>query len=147
MLPLDTNLDVPGGRATVQGGILRFERPPASLPAVRVPGPGSYSWAGRVLRVGEGAHQVDLQRAPLPWTLRTRLPGDRLRGPSGRETKIADLWSAARVPLRRRARLAVLADAQGTVFWAEATGGCEASEGPLLHPVRFHFAPEMDGLR
>ena len=146
-LPRDTRLDLPGGRATVRDGILRFERPPAGLPPVQITGPGRYRWADRLLRVGEGANQVDLQRAPLPWTLRTRLPGDRLREPSGRDRKVADLWSAARVPLRRRERMAVLADARGTVFWAEGAREGAASAGLLLAPVRFDFGPEMDGLR
>jgi tRNA(Ile)-lysidine synthase len=140
----DFRLDVPGGRVAIVGGMLKFET--ASLPGsdqIQVVGPGRYTWFGRVLQVGEGALAVDVERAPLPWTLRHRAPGDRLEQASGRRRKVAALWSAARVPRSRREALAVLADARGRVFWAEGVGAGAASQGALKSALRFGFAPEM----
>jgi tRNA(Ile)-lysidine synthase len=144
----DFQLDVPGGRVIVAGGLLRFEaRRSRSPEAVEVSGPGRYAWCGRVLQVGEGALCVDVDRAPLPWTLRHRCPGDRIEQASGRAPKIADLWSAARIPRARRPLLAVLADARGRVFWAEGAREGAACAGEMSCAMRFGFAPEMGELR
>jgi tRNA(Ile)-lysidine synthase len=144
----DFQLDVPGGRAVIAGGLLRFDAKNASSTEhVEVIGPGRYVWCGRVLQVGEGALCVDLDRAPLPWTLRHRCAGDRLEQPSGRAPKIADLWSAARIPGARRSTLAVLADARGRVFWAEGVHESAACAGEIRSALHFGFAPEMGELR
>jgi len=144
----DIQLDLPGGRAVIAGGLLRIEaRDSRTTDPVEVSGPGRYAWCGRVLQVGEGALCVDVDRAPLPWTLRHRRPGDRLEQPSGRAPKIADLWNAARIPPARRSALAVLADARGRVFWAEGVREGAASAGEMHAAMRFGFAPEMGELR
>lgn len=146
-LEQDFRLDVPGGRASIVGGILRFEaRGQRETDRVQVPGPGSYPWCGRVLRVGEGTLAVDVQISPLPWTLRHRCPGDRLERASGRAPKLARLWAGAGIPRSRRAVLAVLEDARGRVFWAEGL-----REGPALpaappFALHFGFAQEMSDL-
>jgi tRNA(Ile)-lysidine synthase len=143
-------LDLPGGRAVLEGGVLRFEanapRPPPPA-EVRVSGPGVYGWAGRALHVGSGAQGADLRLAPFPWTLRTRLPGDRFRVARRREKKLGDLWQAERVPASRRDRIPLLADAAGRVFWVEGLPAGPACAAPPDGAVRFGFAQEMDALR
>jgi tRNA(Ile)-lysidine synthetase-like protein len=106
-----------------------------------------YRWAGRSLHVGAGVQQADQALAPFPWTLRTRLPGDRFRSDGGREKKLGDLWQAAGVPASRRAGAAVLADAAGRVFWVEGLPPGPASASSSKAAVRFEFGPEMDALR
>jgi len=143
-------IDLPGGKALVEPGLLRFEPhgPPLPPPAdVQVPGPGVYGWAGRTLHVGKGAHQVDLLLAPFPWTVRRRLPGDRFRVAGGQEKKLGDLWQSAKVPASRRERIPLLADAAGRVFWVEGLPEGPAGARPSPSTVRFDFGPEMDVLR
>jgi tRNA(Ile)-lysidine synthase len=143
-------IDVPGGRAVLEHGVLRFEASGpelASPAAVLVPGPGVYPWAGRALCVGSGAQRVDPHFAPFPWTLRKRLPGDRFRVAGGREKKLGDLWQAAGVPASLRARVPLLADAAGRVFWVEGLPDGPACASPATDAVRFGFGPEMDALR
>lgn len=125
------SLDVPGGRATivVQRGGATGAQP---SPEVAVPGPGSYRWRSRELSVALGADAgvaVDLSRAPFPWILRSHRPGDRFRPAGGRSKKVSDLWIDAKVPREQRAALAVLADAQGQVFWVEGLREGEPSRG------------------
>jgi len=76
-------LDLPGGRAVVEGGMLRFETngPPLPTPAdVQVPGPGVYDWAGRALHVGAGRSAGDFQVTASGWPAGPR----RSWGTSGR---------------------------------------------------------------
>jgi tRNA(Ile)-lysidine synthetase-like protein len=148
------SLDLPGGRAVVSDGVLKFERPAAGRtepePAeVAVAGPGRYKWLTRELCVSEGAGtgmMVDLVRAPFPWTLRGHRPGDRFRPAGGRSKKVADLWIDAHIPRRQRTCLAVLADAAGRVFWVEGVREGEASRGEKSSPATFEIRPEMDGV-
>ena len=143
-------IDLPGGRAVLERGVLRFEpggaQPPAP-DAVRVPGPGVYAWAGRSLHVGSGAQSADPRLAPFPWTLRGRLPGDRFRVAGRREKKLGDVWQAAGVPASRRDGVPLLADASGRVFWVEGLPEGPACSSPRADAVRFGFGPEMDALR
>jgi tRNA(Ile)-lysidine synthase len=97
--------------------------------------------------VGSGAQRVDPHFAPFPWTLRKRLPGDRFRVAGGREKKLGDLWQAAGVPASLRARVPLLADAAGRVFWVEGLPDGPACASPATDAVRFGFGPEMDALR
>lgn len=141
-------LDLPGGRADLRDGQLSFhagKRPrKGPLPEVAIPGPGDYALGSRMLHVSTEGTQVDLRLAPLPWTLRGHKPGDRLRPAGGKLKKVADLWIDARIPRELRAGLAVLADASGTVFFAE---GLRPSEACRSAPgsVGFKLRPEMDG--
>lgn len=142
-------IDLPGGRAILERGVLRFEPGGAQPPpeAVRVPGPGVYAWAGRSLHVGAGTQSVDPRLAPFPWTLRRRLPGDRFRVAGRREKKLGDVWQAAGVPASRRDSVPLLADASGRVFWVEGLPEGPACSSPRADAVRFGFGPEMDALR
>jgi tRNA(Ile)-lysidine synthetase-like protein len=106
-------------------GGLRFAagRRPRPLPpvAVAIEGPGSYSLNARELVVraeGEGT-PVDLDRAPFPWVLRQKRPGDRFRPAAGRTRKVSDWLADARVPVEDRDTVAVLEDARGEVFFVE----------------------------
>ena len=132
-------LDVPGGRAVV-----KFERGPGRTPAeVAIPAPGRYLWRSRVLEVDPapgGGVTVDLLRAPFPWTLRGRRPGDRFRPAGSRSRKVADLMSGAGVAPEDRDRLAVLSDAAGRVFWVE---GVAAGEPCGRGGISFRIRPEM----
>ncbi len=153
-------LDLPGGRARLVAGVLRFHRPEASArqtlevsvtgqaPEVSVTGPGSYSWKSRSLAVIQGEAEgivVDLARAPFPWTLRGHRPGDRFRPGGGRTRKVADLWIDARIPRERRNDLAVLQDAAGILFWVEGVRSGEACRGSKTAPATFVMCSEMDG--
>jgi tRNA(Ile)-lysidine synthetase-like protein len=143
-------LDLPGGRAVIERGVLRFEAhgPPLPVPAdVQVPGPGVYGWAGRALHVGSGAQRADLLLAPFPWTLRKRLPGDRFRLAGGPDRKLGDAFQTAGIPASRRDHIPLLADAAGRVFWVEGLPRGPACAAPPADAVRFEFGPEMDALR
>ena len=83
---------------------------------------------------------MDLQRAPFPWTLRGRRPGDRFRPAGGRSRKVADLMSGAGVAPEDRDRLAVLSDAAGRVFWVE---GLAEGEPCGKGGISFRIRPEM----
>jgi tRNA(Ile)-lysidine synthase len=145
-LDRDFRLDVPGGRASIIGGLLKFEAgAQRASDRVEVVGPGRYSWCGRVLEVGEGTLVVDVERSPLPWTLRHRCPGDRIEQTGGRVVKVSRLWSSVGIPRGRRGGLAVLEDARGRVFWAE--GLRQPVRANVSHSaLRFGFAPEMSRL-
>lgn len=144
------SLDLPGGRATVCDGTVVFgrqpvvgTRQPAELAIAR---PGRYAWSTRELEVTAGRGEglvVDLSRAPFPWTLRSHRPGDRFRPAGGRTKKVADLWIDARIPREQRASLAVLADAEGRLFWVEGLREGEPSRGAIAHPATFRLCPEM----
>jgi tRNA(Ile)-lysidine synthase len=144
-LPRDFSIDLPGGRAVVRGDVLRFE-PHGAFQPLQVTGRGAWRWAGRDFQVGEGAHEVDLDSAPFPWTLRTRAPGDRFQPAGGRQRKLADLQAEAHIPPPRRDRLAVLVDASGRLFWAEGLAEGMAPPRPFHTPMRFRIGPEMDWL-
>jgi tRNA(Ile)-lysidine synthetase-like protein len=67
---------------------------------------------------------------------------------SGRpEKKLGDLWQAEGVPASRRARIPLLADAGGRVFWVEGLPPGPACAAPPDDAMRFGFTPEMDALR
>jgi tRNA(Ile)-lysidine synthase len=124
-------LDLPGGHATLTRGGLRFaagDRPQAAPPsAVAIAGPGSYAFDTREVVVGGGGGiPVDLQRAPFPWTLRSRREGDRFRPAKGRTRKVSDWLIDARIPKDERQKLAVLEDAGGKVFFVEGLRASDA---------------------
>jgi tRNA(Ile)-lysidine synthase len=145
-LDRDFRLDVPGGRASIVGGLLKFEGTgQRGSDRVQVVGPGRYPWCGRVLQVGEGTLAVDVERSPLPWTLRHRCPGDRIEQTGGRVVKVSRLWGSVGIPRGQRGALAVLEDARGRVFWAERLRQA-SPEGVSHSALRFGFAPEMSRL-
>jgi tRNA(Ile)-lysidine synthase len=137
-------IDLPGGRAVVKFERRHPARPPAA--EVAVPAPGRYDFGPRALEVEETPGRgmdVDVTQAPFPWTLRGHRPGDRFREAGRRTKKVADLWIDAHIPREDRARLAVLADAHGRVFWAE---GLRPSAACGRGRVSFRLVPEMKPL-
>ena len=151
-------LSLPGGRAAIASGLLSFKPGAAGTseaPApVAVPGPGRYALGQVTILVGEAARdaaagglslQIELSRAPLPWMLRTVLPGDRLRPAGGRAKNVAALWIDAKVPRGQRPTLAVLADATGTIFLAEGLRPADAARGPFISALRLTLTRECAG--
>lgn len=146
-------LDLPGGRAEIRRGALRFlptegrpRKPEASPAELAIPGPGRYAFGPRELAVSAGPGDglnVDLTRAPFPWTLRGHRPGDRFRPAGGRTRKISDLWIDAAIPREERAGLALIADAQGRIFWVEKVREGDACRGAMSHIASVRFGPEM----
>jgi tRNA(Ile)-lysidine synthase len=121
------SLDLPGGRAVRSSRGFRFvpgKRPQPPV-EVAIEGPGSYSLDDRTLVVGERSMDlrrgttVDLARAPFPWRLRTRRPGDVFQPASAKVRKVAEWFTSARIPRSERDSLAVLEDAGGRVFYVE----------------------------
>ncbi|HYY53132.1 MAG TPA: tRNA lysidine(34) synthetase TilS [Myxococcales bacterium] len=72
--------------------------------------------------------------------MRGRRPGDRFRPGGGRTKKVADLLIDARVPKGARDGLALLADANGRVFWVE---GLRPGAACRSGGVSFRLLPEM----
>lgn len=160
------SIDLPGGRATSDGVRLSFApaaRDPATHPAggrsppagrLAIAGPGRYGWGRRSIEIASlpaqphaGTNEgiaVDTARAPFPWTLRTRSDGDRFRQAHSRSKKVADLWIDAHVGRERRQDLALLADANGILFWVERLRPGEPCSGDMRAPVTFRLHPEMD---
>jgi tRNA(Ile)-lysidine synthase len=125
-------VDLPGGHAILSPGGLRFAAGKRVAPvqplAVAIAGPGSYAFDSREVVVrskGEGI-PVDLSRAPFPWSLRARRPGDRYRPVAGRTRKVSDWLIDARIPKDDRAGLVLLEDARGKVFFVEGLRASDA---------------------
>jgi tRNA(Ile)-lysidine synthase len=132
-------LTLPGGvRITTEFGTARVERvaadavetpPDAPLVIPRegagegrfvVGGrPGTARWTCGPAEEADGAGEtvrIALERARFPLTLRGRIPGDRIRTRAGTRP-LKKVLGEARVPLRARRALPVLADADGAVLW------------------------------
>jgi tRNA(Ile)-lysidine synthase len=129
------SLDLPGGRAVREYGVLRIERPaPQTLPPGELPlGEGeTVDWAGWTLTLG-GPRPPGALAAPAPesgtLTVRSRRPGDRLAGRL--RIKVQDLFTDAKVPARARAVHPLVATGPNEVWWVvglrhadgEASGG------------------------
>ena len=144
-------LDLPGARALIHEGALRFQlhsaasstdaaaavpTPPAPL---AIPGPGRYLWSGHELIIedpalpGTGALFVDPTRAPFPWTVRAHSPGDRFRPSRGHLKKVSELWIDAKLPRAQRRSQPILTDADGNIFFvAGLRPGAAAAPPPFL---------------
>ncbi|HEX7243565.1 MAG TPA: tRNA lysidine(34) synthetase TilS [Longimicrobiaceae bacterium] len=131
--PSGREMLLPGGlRLSVEFDAVRVERagaaeapPDRPLPVDAGEGEGEAWIGGRRLRVrwrvGEHAGADDAAAFPLeglrlPLTVRSRLPGDRVRTRAGTRT-LKKLFGERRVPRSARARTPVVADAAGTVLW------------------------------
>jgi len=125
-------LDLPGGRALVGQGTLRFQsgkQETELLQSLRIEGAGQFFWGETALHVGppDGENLcVDLRRAPFPWTLRSALPGDKFRPAKGRAKRVRELWIDAKIPREQRPRLPLLADANGALFYVSGLRPSEA---------------------
>jgi tRNA(Ile)-lysidine synthase len=144
--------DLPGGvRITAEFGLARLERAAGEAPAAppdqplviaaAQPGQGRFriggaEWTARWGPEGDGAGEdertmrIGVDRVCFPLTLRGRAPGDRVRTRAGTRP-LKKLLGEARVPLRRRATLPVLADAGGAVLWVPGVARAEGcAPGP-----------------
>ena len=145
---------LPGGvRITTEFGLARLERTPGEAPPAppdeplvitRADAPGQAAfrvggarWTARWRAEDEGdaedgwTMRMAIDRVRFPLTLRGRAPGDRVRTRGGTRP-LKKLLSEARVPLRRRGTLPVLADAAGAVLWVPGVAraeGCAPEPG------------------
>lgn len=145
---------LPGGvRITTEFGLARLERAPGGAPLAPPDEPlvigrdaargearfrvGGAEWTARWCAGGEdGAEdgrtmRVAIDRVRFPLTLRGRAPGDRVRTRAGTR-RLKKLLGEARVPVRRRGTLPVLADATGAVLWVPGVAraeGCAPEPG------------------
>jgi tRNA(Ile)-lysidine synthase len=124
-----------GGSATLSdglqlrasGGSVRCVRPRAATALISLTlegegATGTQEGTGWRFQVGgspamRGALCLRLPRETRwPLTVRTRKPGDRIRGPGG-SRKLQDVFVDLRVPAERRDLQPVVADAEGRVLW------------------------------
>jgi tRNA(Ile)-lysidine synthase len=120
-------LDVGAGvRAVAEYGVVRFERssgtPPVESPPVRLPIPGEVVFAGHRVSCELGLHAagpgvLDRQALGGDLVVRSWRPGDRMSplGLHGSKS-LQDLFTARRVPRRRRASVAVV-ESDGEIAW------------------------------
>jgi tRNA(Ile)-lysidine synthase len=119
----------PGGlQLRVTGGRVRCMRragPSEPLPALVLAGEGASGvqegtgWSFSVTAVPPPPGSLCLglpEDTCWPLTVRTRRPGDRVRGPAG-SRKLQDVLVDRRVPAERRELLPVVTDARGLVLW------------------------------
>lgn len=118
-------LDLPGGRAVREYGVLRIELParPSAEAGDETDQPlreGSpVAWAGWTIGLAPRAPDGVALRAPAPpgggLIVRSRRPGDRMAG--NLRIKVQDLFTDAKVPARARDRHPLVATASGEVWW------------------------------
>ncbi|HYJ78994.1 MAG TPA: tRNA lysidine(34) synthetase TilS [Longimicrobiaceae bacterium] len=134
--PSGRQLLLPGGiRVSTEFGAARIERTgepaPADEPLVirGEAGSGVCRIGGRERRVewrtgawdGGEAPALPPERVKMPLLLRGWRPGDRMRTPAGTKP-LKKLFNETRIPRSARARVPVLADAEGAVLWAAGLG-------------------------
>jgi tRNA(Ile)-lysidine synthase len=139
-------LELPGGvRITTEFGTARLERAtaqPADIPDTPLAIHGAEDGEGRFVIGGrpgiarwtcgpadggdeaERTVRIAADAARFPLLLRARAPGDRIRTRAGTRP-LKKLLGEARVPLRARHALPVLADADGAVLWVPGVARAE----------------------
>lgn len=94
---------------------------------------GGARWTARWWTGGDGAAEdgrtmrMAVDRVRFPLTLRGRAPGDRVRTRAGTRP-LKKLLGEARVPVRVRGTLPVLADAAGAVLWVPGVARAEGRD-------------------
>lgn len=141
-----------GVRITTEFGSARLERASGPAPLAPPDEPlvigragagearfrvGGAEWTARWNVEGKGGvddgrtMRMAIDRVRFPLTLRGRAPGDRVRTRAGTRP-LKKLLGEARVPVRRRGTLPVLADAAGAVLWVPGVvraEGCAPAPG------------------
>lgn len=133
-------LDLPGGRAVREYGVLRIESAGAPVvtpaPETALGADGPVEWGGWTFTIG--SHGSGTFRAPAPagteLLVRARRPGDRLAGRL--RIKVQDLFTDAKVPVRARPAHPVVATSAGAVWWVV---GLKHADGEA-DPERWIFA-------
>jgi tRNA(Ile)-lysidine synthase len=120
--PLAITVDAECGTASIGGREVRAQWRMTAGPTTESGDPAAADGAGttRIALAAEGLR--------FPLTLRGWMPGDRLRTAAG-SRKLKKVLGERRVPRGARARLPVLADADGRVLWAAGAG-----QDPLTLP-------------
>ncbi|HEX5869295.1 MAG TPA: tRNA lysidine(34) synthetase TilS [Longimicrobium sp.] len=151
--PSGRTCTLPGGvRITTEFGLARLERAAEPAPSAPPDEPlvieraqagearfrvGGAEWTARWRAEGEDGvddgrtMRMAIDRVRFPLTLRARAPGDRVRTRAGTRP-LKKLLGEARVPLRKRGTLPVLADAAGAVLWVPGVAraeGCAPAPG------------------
>ncbi|HET9450497.1 MAG TPA: tRNA lysidine(34) synthetase TilS, partial [Aggregicoccus sp.] len=128
-LPQGLLLRAAGGRVRCSAARHAAATPPTAR-ALRA---GEQLWQPETgWQVGEGSAPPGALRLPLgedtawPLTVRTRLPGDRVRRAAG-SRKLQDLLVDARIPAERRDSLPVITDAQGALLWVPGVWSARTS--------------------
>lgn len=136
-----------GGRIVTEFGIARVEGAPGLAPPpdrpLRLPDPAegagtlrvggrewTVRWSPAPAEPGPRTVVLALEHARFPLLLRAAAPGDRLRSSAGRRT-LKKLFGEARVPVRERRTLPVLADREGAVLWVPGVASAhDSAPGP-----------------
>jgi tRNA(Ile)-lysidine synthase len=133
------SLDLPGGRAIREYGMLRIEHPaaprmgrPEDARLLRLVWGHPVDWAGWTITLGDHAPAGARLRAPAPThgdlVIRGRRPGDRLAGRL--RIKVQDLFTDAKVPVRARASHPLVATGSGEVWWVVGLKHANAAAEP-----------------
>jgi tRNA(Ile)-lysidine synthase len=130
------SLDLPGGRAVREYGVLRLEigsTPAKDPPAqTRLVAGRPVVWGGWTFTLGDGG-AASMLRAPAPagtadLLVRSRRPGDRLGGRL--RIKVQDLFTDAKVPARARASHPLVVTGAGEVWWVVGLKHADAAVRP-----------------
>ncbi len=146
------SLDLPGGRAIREYGLLRIvgDRPvEKSDPATPLELGREIIWNGWRLVLGGPANENGAQQAEVPKNLlrklvvRQRLPGDRTTT-SGQRKKLQDLFTDAKIPASQRSRWPVIASGNA-VWWVPGLvePPKEAGGTRLVVAAPAHFGNEL----
>ena len=146
------SLDLPGGRAIREYGLLRIvgDRPvEKSDPAAPLELGREIIWNGWHLVLGGPASENGTQEAAVPKNLlrklvvRQRLPGDRTTT-NGQRKKLQDLFTDAKIPASQRSRWPVIASGNG-VWWVPGLiePPREAGGTRLVVAAPAHFGNEL----
>lgn len=144
LLPVQTRTMVSGNRIvcryTETQWRLETQMKTAAPTAQEIVAPGCYRFGQWEVYVGEAASSV---RVPLPLTLRSRQPGDRIRPRGMRGSrKIQDVLTELRIPAAERDGYPLLCDSAGKVVALPGFRSAEIAEGVPTVGVRFQRLEE-----
>jgi len=143
-------LDLPGGRAIREYGVLRIETGPAApgepAAAVELVPDRPVRWAGWTFTLA--SHGAGTFSSPAPagaLVVRARRPGDRLAGRL--RIKVQDLFTDAKVPVRARTSHPLIATASGAVWWVVGLKRADGEADPGRWIVATPPPAQIEALR